>query len=66
MPWALLLVVAGLVVYFVTSYATLGLVLIGLGAGIFLFTLFLLLVGGLFVNSQRKKFNKEYNKFGGW
>lgn len=35
MPWALILVVAGVVLLLVTSYATLGWVLICIGVGLF-------------------------------
>ena len=36
MPWGLLIFIAGLVVYFVTEFNTLGVILMAVGGGIFL------------------------------
>lgn len=59
MPVGLLLVVAGLVVVFVTSFVTLGWILFGIGLGIIVLNLLVILFFGA-------KFRKEWKKNSAW
>jgi len=56
MPWALILVVAGLVLVFATSYVTLGYVLIAIGVGLTLLTV-------LFFSAVFRQVNKGFKSF---
>lgn len=64
MPWALILVVAGLVLVYATSYVTLGWILVAIGGAL------LLVTGVIFMfiaNSARKRFkefDKQFKSFG--
>jgi amino acid transporter len=62
MPWALILVVAGLVLVYVTTMATLGWILFSIGIVLFVVPILLFAVGLMFFNKK----SKEYKKFGGW
>ncbi len=63
MPWSLILIVAGIVVYAVSSYNTLGVVLIAIGGGLLLLQL---LFFGLFVKTfkrKAKRFDRDFDNF---
>jgi hypothetical protein len=62
MPWVLILIVAGLVLVFATSYVTLGWILVGLGVAL---SVVMWLFVALLIGAATKQ-TKKYKKFGGW
>lgn len=62
MPWGIILIVAGLVVVFVTTYTTLGLILFGFGLLLILLQLLLFLFVGSKVRKAHKDFDKRFNQ----
>lgn len=70
MPIGLLLLIAGLVVLFVTSFVTLGWILVGIGAGIVVLNVLLFgvaLLGAKKIYKSQKKafadFDKHFDNF---
>lgn len=63
MPWALILVVAGLVLVYATTYVTLGWILLGLGVIMFVIPLLIFAFAARHITKATKNGYKKFGSF---